>query len=170
MRFEEQKYFKHYVPLYRRLSPSISQRKMTPAKNLNRTTTQKRTQSPKNKQLNTTGKKGRNVEQKPIWQLLYQEGMQQRKDIQYKHQVKQAQLDQQCTFKPILRGKSQRYLGNQYNFIDRNTIWLENKIGRQVRCMEEQTNKELRECTFSPKLNVNRNNFKRPSPKKKHEL
>ena len=44
------------------------------------------------------------------------------------------------------------------NFLERNTIWYENKIEKIVKQKEEEVNKDLEDCTFRPKINNNYRN------------
>lgn len=53
----------------------------------------------------------------------------------------------------MLRDRSERYFPQQHpNFIDRITIWQENRIKKQVKEREELTSRNLKECTFTPKF------------------
>jgi hypothetical protein len=42
------------------------------------------------------------------------------------------------------------------NFLDRVNLWNEQKIEKMVKEKEEEVNKDLKECTFTPRINEQR--------------
>ena len=50
--------------------------------------------------------------------------------------------------------QSKRYLAHSSsNFLERVALWNEQKIEKKVKEKEEQVYNDLKECTFTPKLN-----------------
>lgn len=100
MRFEEEKYFRPYVPLYKRNSRerSTSDHQARSRSPLMHTTAAFNNQTPPQRRqqeaiATSPSPNRRNTTDKPIWDLLYEEGMEQRRNIEEKHRQKTAQLD-----------------------------------------------------------------------------
>ena len=107
----------------------------------------------------------------PTWEFIYQKGMQMKEKWLEKHELEKNKIDIECTFTPNIK-KNSRYAYPTSGFMERNNIWLENKIEKIVKEKEEEVVKGLEDCTFRPKINQyyklksNKYSYKNISPAK----
>ena len=59
----------------------------------------------------------------------------------------------ECTFKPKINPKSQKINSNGLDISERNKLWNERKQAKINRIKEKERDKDLRGCTFRPKIN-----------------
>ena len=71
-----------------------------------------------------------------------------------RHNLNKNKIDIECTFQPILKQNKRYLVHSSSNFLERNTLWNEQKIEKKVKEKEEQVYSDLRECTFTPKINA----------------
>ena len=79
----------------------------------------------------------------PIWEYLYNRGIQSRSRILEQHENNKNKMDYECTFQPATIKNNRYLLPSKSNFFERNTIWYENKIEKIVKEKEDEVTKKL---------------------------